>query len=714
MKRIWVIFFALVLFLFGATKSHAALYFPHVAVNAQWQTEICVINFSLTGTVQGNLNSYRDNGDLVASMPLSVGPNTRRQINVGSELADAANIGYIVFQNTSGSPVGYTKFSMSGGDRVAIPAVDSVNTGSLYVTHIAWVPWWTGISLVNTTTATKTLTIRFNTGDTRTITLQKNEHKAFTVGSLFDNLIYTDIESAVIENADGVVGLELFASGNQLGGVPLVSNRASTLFYPHVASNTEWWTGTVAYNPSSTTTQVTVNPYDEQGNPLGSSTWPLEPAKKLIWPTNFSLPPSTAWFSLESQNPLIGFELFGTYDGKRLAGYSVVGIEGKVGIFPKVEKNGWTGIAFVNTENQQARVTLKAYPDAGNVLTTGTKILKAHEKWVGVVESLFPGVNLNTATYLSFSADRNVAGFQLNNSSNNAMLDALPASSSSGEKIIDKALGLLKYQSTVTSGTSAVTDVLGQILSGTGGTCPQVTVNPPLTDITTLPPAITITASYGNGCTSSDGATVSGQVVLAVTNLTMGDTSIALDYALTATNLTQNGVLLLNGAVSGHITVNIGGSVITLLNVSANFDNFQVANSLISGNVTVAATNINLSGSTVDVGDITITLTDLTVAGYTVNSGTLTMQTTGSDTFQVVANLNTSQGAVNVTMTIQRPTDTRTIVSTSTPGTIAGYTVTLTNVTMDTSVCTSNPIAGSVTVSQGGSTVTRVFTPSCS
>ena len=72
----------------------------------------------------------------------------------------------------------------------------------------------------------------------------------------------------------------------------------------------------------------------------------------------------------------------------------------KSGIFPKVEKNGWTGIAFVNTENQQATVNLKAYNDTGTVLATGTKTLKAHAKWVGIrkpdASSLFPReTNLN-------------------------------------------------------------------------------------------------------------------------------------------------------------------------------------------------------------------------------------------------------------------------------------------------------------------------------
>ena len=81
---------------------------------------------------------------------------------------------------------GYTKFYQQGQYRVAIPAVKEVNTSDIYITHIdSGTQWWTGLALVNTTSATKTITITFNTGQTRTVTLNANEHKAFLIASLF-------------------------------------------------------------------------------------------------------------------------------------------------------------------------------------------------------------------------------------------------------------------------------------------------------------------------------------------------------------------------------------------------------------------------------------------------------------------------------------------------------------------------------------------------
>ena len=237
--------------------------------------------------------------------------------------------------------------------------------------------------------------------------------------------------------------------------------------------------------------------------------------------------------------------------------------------------------------------------------------------------------------------------------------------------------------------------ILGEVLgSEPGGTCPVVTVTPPLEGLSDLPPAITMTVNYGSGCTADDGSTMSGQAVLAITNLiqtgTTGSGSINLDYALTATNLRQNGELLLKGSVSGHVALNIG-TVITAA-VNFHFNNFQASDSTISGNLTMNATLSSLSSETATI-NVSISFDNLTASGYTVSSGTL--QVTGSGSSGTIdANLVTSQGVVDLTLTFQSPNDTTTVISTASPGTIAGYTVTLTNVTLNTSVCARFPAAG--------------------
>jgi len=195
-----------------------------------------------------------------------------------------------------------------------------------------------------------------------------------------------------------------------------------------VASDDYWWTGIVAYNPSGSGCTITIMPYSAQGDLLPSSTIPIAGKEKYVGAVaNLGLPAQTAWFKIESTKPITGFELFGTVDGKQLAAYAEKsGAGAKAGIFAKIEKNGgWTGIAFVNTEDTEASVTLTAYNDTGAVVATQVLPVPAHAKVVNNPQPIF-SQDIGSATYIAYASNRNVVGFQLNGSSDGMMLDALP------------------------------------------------------------------------------------------------------------------------------------------------------------------------------------------------------------------------------------------------------------------------------------------------
>jgi hypothetical protein len=126
-----------------------------------------------------------------------------------------------------------------------------------------------------------------------------------------------------------------------------------------------------------------------------------------------NFPSETAWFKVDSTQPLTGFELFGTHDGTRLAGYSTVNINTAQGVFAKLDKEGWTGIAFVNSSNSAATVTLTAKNDSGNTITSSTLNLAAYEKQVNAADAFF-NTPITTASYIHFSSDQDIVGFQLN------------------------------------------------------------------------------------------------------------------------------------------------------------------------------------------------------------------------------------------------------------------------------------------------------------
>jgi hypothetical protein len=396
-----------------------------------WQTEIAIVSFDPDLPVTGTLKAFSNDGQLIDTKAVTLSVRGRRQIDVAKEFTNHTKIGYIIFDTNATMIHGYTKFYIEGRYRAAIPAVIDVNTSDIYISHIdSSTQWWTGISLVNTTAATKNLTITFNTGQSVPYTLNANEHKAFTIGSLFNNQPQPDIKSAVITNAWGIIGLELFGStdNKQLDGILLTGNTSQILYYPHVDSK-GWWTGIVAYNPSALPCTMTITPYSAQGTALSTKTLPLAGKEKYIGVVSaLGLPDETAWFKINSTLPLSGFELFGTEDGNRLAAYAPLGRVGYStdGVFAKIEKSGWTGIAFVNIGASAASVTLTAYNDNGYPVATQVIPVGGYAKVVNLAETIF-SQDISSATYIAYSSSLsdNLVGFQLNGSTDGTMLDGL-------------------------------------------------------------------------------------------------------------------------------------------------------------------------------------------------------------------------------------------------------------------------------------------------
>ncbi len=416
-----------------ATAAANPLYFPHVATTGGWQTEVAVINTSNGQSVNGTLKGYSNQGQLVETLPVALSALGRREVTVANEFANHSGIGYIVYESDSSSVQGYTRLSGSAGAyRAAFPAAKEVNAGDIYVPHIDVTAYWrTVISLLNTTSSTKTLTLAFNNYETRQIILAAHEHRTFDIAQdFFYGQPQSGIKSAVIRDANGIVGLEMFGNTNnqQLDGILLTGKTAQTLYYPHVDTN-GWWTGIVAYNPSDSESTITIRPYDKYGTSLSPVIVTIGARYNYVRaiPSQLNLPADTAWFKIVSTQPLSGFELFGTTDGNLLGPYAGNGSAGsRSGIFGKIEKSGWTGIAFVNTEDDAAAVTLTAYDNNGSAVATTVLSVGGRAREVRFAEAFF-SQDVGSATYIAFTSDRNVVGFQLNSSMDGMMLDGLPA-----------------------------------------------------------------------------------------------------------------------------------------------------------------------------------------------------------------------------------------------------------------------------------------------
>jgi rhodanese-related sulfurtransferase len=428
-------------------------YFPHIASGSGWETEITVINLDPQKSLTGSFHAYDHEGQLVdESVTLTLAPNGRKELKVGTAFKHPERIAYIFLTASQGEFYGYLKFFSTPVTtyRAAIPAPLEINHGNIALSHIVVSDgWWTGVALLNTSKEDRDLTFSFNTGLKRRLKLAAGAYKSVSLADIIGEISEpSQINSAVISDADGVIGLEIFGHGNQLGGISLRDKTVSTLFYPYIVDDREWWTGMVVFNPGQTGGTLTIKPFTAKGQPLEISrptiqtrteledrsiyptpdpAFPIAPRTQLVGTASyFGLPENAAWMMVESTVPVTGFELFGTTDQTRLAGYTGTAIEGLSGIFPKMEDSGWTGIALVNTSPDPAYVVLEAFTDAGGQpIAAVRKTLQSHERLLNTPGKIFTG-NLGNATYIRYSASAPVVAFQLNGTSLGLALDALP------------------------------------------------------------------------------------------------------------------------------------------------------------------------------------------------------------------------------------------------------------------------------------------------
>ncbi len=416
-------------FLEPQAAASTKLYFPYILEYNTWHTELCLINCSNAETVGGELSPYGKSGSkLAGSKTVSLPPNGRLEWKVAEDFPNPQDIYYMVFTSSAESVKGYAKVYIDGVYRVALAATSTITAGDLNVPHIASSDRWsTEISLLNTTSETKDLTIEFNTGQKKTLQLAPGAFETFTIAKLFGGISQPKIDSAVIRNAEGILGVELFSDNSQkiMDGLLLEDETSDEIFFPHTAITNGWNTGIVVYNPEEESCELTLTPFSAAGASLTPVKKSLAGGQKYIgMVASLGFPSNAAWVRVGSSHPVSGFELFAKYN--QMAGYSGVNISGRTGLFPDVAEPDVAGIAFINQDVLPAEITLTAYDRNGGVVATQKTSLNVYEKRVDLAGKFF-SESIKEATHVRFTSDRRVVGFQLSSSKDGTMLDGLGA-----------------------------------------------------------------------------------------------------------------------------------------------------------------------------------------------------------------------------------------------------------------------------------------------
>ncbi len=214
---------------------------------------------------------------------------------------------------------------------------------------------------------------------------------------------------------------------NYLAGLSLNADRATLLYYPHAAPSDYSWTGIALSNPNISNTELTITPYAQDGTVLTGLPHILSASENYVGTLeSLGFPAQTSWFKIESDLPVAGFELFGTKDGRQMAGLNAFTKASDSGVFPKHDTMERTDIAFVNVGRESTAVVLTAFDNTGNTVATASKTLSPYEKAIGRAADFFTS-SIQTATYIRYTSDNPLIGYQINGSGDGYLLDSLPA-----------------------------------------------------------------------------------------------------------------------------------------------------------------------------------------------------------------------------------------------------------------------------------------------
>ena len=206
---------------------------------------------------------------------------------------------------------------------------------------------------------------------------------------------------------------------------PLPKPFLYKIYFPHVAAVAPWENELGLTNTSEVPVQGRFETYGPDGGPAIESVQltlgPLE-RKEIIVGSFFLHPQNVAYVAFVSDSGfLAGYTRF-SQPGNRVS--LAAGTGSTRGWFTKIEKDGWTGVAFVNVETTHANVSLAAMDAEGNQLSSATLTLPPGKKYVSMVQELFAG-DLSKATFFKYTSDKRLLGFTVSGSADGQMLDGL-------------------------------------------------------------------------------------------------------------------------------------------------------------------------------------------------------------------------------------------------------------------------------------------------
>lgn len=312
-------------------------------------------------------------------------------------------------------------------DLASVPLLKS-GQKSLTLNHLAVVgPWWTGISLANTSASQKarvTLLPYTQSG----LALRDSQYNCEIPGggrfiSLVDQIpgfsadVLEQIGWIDITADQDLAGYALYGTKDMtlLEGLALDAPSANTLYLPYIPSEEGRWTGIALLNTGIRWSSVWITPYNKYGvNAYGPSSGHrknivLQGYEKYVRHVHDIFPEPVmgpvAWLKIESEYPVKGFSLSGSFSGSGLTGIDMVPDESfqTDGVLLAGKAAVIGANLLPNSSNVQ--LTFTACDKSGQILGNSKRVSVPFRSIVTVkIDNLFGREVLERASYIEWSS----------------------------------------------------------------------------------------------------------------------------------------------------------------------------------------------------------------------------------------------------------------------------------------------------------------------
>ena len=242
-----------------------------------------------------------------------------------------------------------------------------------------------------------------------------------------------------VDSDTPVLGLQVITYGDylMLGG-SLVSSASADVFFPHFDTTGGWQTYFGLINLGDQTEKILRRSYDLNGEPVASDTIELAPGQKVEEDASYLgiIKTDSRCMSASTESgrdSLAGYIKFRNPSngskGRALVPLTMMEKAPKL-VAPHIASNGywWTGIAVMNTGDNDSTVTFLAYDGEGNQIDASEYLMKAKQNFVHEASSIFPGTpagQIASMKVLSHNGQP-LAGFMLYGSTHGLQLAGLP------------------------------------------------------------------------------------------------------------------------------------------------------------------------------------------------------------------------------------------------------------------------------------------------